>query len=138
MNGLAEVISLDSRRSRLRKGRAVPAPVAPAELAPEVRRRRVAIFCAFLVTVVAALTLVDRLVVPHPSATPPAGALTSEVSQGLHRRTLDDVVASCALPAARAGILRQHCLDQARFLQRLPECTGDCVRLTRAVLGGGF
>jgi hypothetical protein len=54
--------------------------------------------------------------------------------QGLYQRALDDVKAACTAPAAGTGFVRQHCVEQARFLQQLPECTGDCLAVTRGVL----
>jgi hypothetical protein len=47
---------------------------------------------------------------------------------------MDDVKAACRVDQARTGALRQHCVDQARFLQQLAECTGDCLALTQGVL----
>ena len=132
MNGLAEVIPLASRRARRKPDtdRAVPQPERPAS----VRKRRALAFGLGLLGLVAALVIVDRVAMPRPS-TSVAAPLAAPVRVGLYQRTLADVVAACTIPAASAGILRQHCTAQARFLQELPECTGDCRRLAAAILG---
>lgn len=31
----------------------------------------------------------------------------------------------------KQGVLREHCIEQARFVLGMPECAGDCVRLAR-------
>ena len=133
MNGLAEVIPISSRRAQKQRA-GHPSTVRP--VAPQQRNRRLIIFCAGLLGLIGALMVIDRVVIPHPPASLSA-PLAPEVRQGLYQRTLADVLAACALPAAQGGILRQHCVQQTRFLQDLPECTGECSRLTRAVLGRG-
>ena len=131
MNGLAEVIPIASRRG-LKKG--TPSPrVIESALTPQKRRRRLYGFCAMLLGLVFVLVVMDGSVLPHPGSRAPA-PLSAEVRQGLYQRALNDVVAACTVAEAKAGILRQHCVDQARFLQQLPECTGDCTRLTKGVL----
>jgi hypothetical protein len=132
MNGLAEVIPIASRRALKKKGIPPRRAIDPA-ITPQKRRRRLYGFCAILLGLVLGLIALDGSVLPHSRAEVPA-PLSSEMRQGLYQRALDDVVSACAVPQAKAGLLRQHCLDQARFLQQLPECTGDCTRLTRGVL----
>jgi hypothetical protein len=132
MNGLAEVISLEARRNRL--NRRDPRADKPAALAtPAARLRRLAVFCVGLLTLVAGLMLVDQSALPH-SPQSSAALLPDSLRQGLYQRTVDDLTAGCATAQAHSGILRQHCVDQAKFLSALPECTGDCSRLTDAVL----
>jgi hypothetical protein len=132
MNGLAEVIPIESRRARRRNG-TPPPQVIQTGLTAVSRRRRLFTFCAVLLGLVLALVIMDGSVIPHPKASTPA-PLTTEMRAGLYQRALNDVVAACTVPQAKTGLLRQHCLDQARFLQQLPECTGDCTRLARGVL----
>jgi len=130
MNGLAEIIPIERA---LRKK--TPRPKANDEptLTPQARKRRLLTLCGVLGALVLALFIVDRTVIPHG---PRAAPMTEQMRQGLYQRALDDVKAGCAVPQAKLGILRQHCVDQARFLQLLPECTGDCVALARGVLTG--
>jgi hypothetical protein len=131
MNGLAEVIPIASRRSRTRK----PVPGQPAGAAAPLtgaRRKRVMAICGGLLALMVGLTIADRALMTHPPELP-AASLPPAVRQGLYQRALSDVLASCALPEAKSGLVRGHCLDQARFLQTMPECTGECLRLTNAV-----
>jgi hypothetical protein len=130
MNGLAEIIPIESRRGRKRRGTPPPQVVEP-EITPRIRRRRMVGLCAGLAAVLVALMVVNRAVVPHG---PPPAPLTEEMRQGLYQRALDDVKAGCQVPQAKLGLLRQHCVDQARFLQLLPECTADCIAVARGVL----
>jgi hypothetical protein len=128
MNGLAEVIPIDSRRRRKKRG----TPPPEAALTTQRRRRRLTGFLGILLAVVLALIIMDRTLLPHPQASAPV-PLTVEIRQGLYQRALADLAAACTLPQARAGLLREHCVEQARFLHQLSECTGECSRLTRAV-----
>src|SRR5436309_1155086 len=118
MNGLAEVISLDARRNRLnRRDRRADTPAGPAT--PATRLRRLTVFCVGLLTLVAGLMLIDQSALPHsPQST--AALLPDSLRQGLYQRAVADVAAGCATPAAHSGLLRQHCVDQARFLAALP------------------
>ncbi|HLK92141.1 MAG TPA: hypothetical protein VKZ18_19770 [Polyangia bacterium] len=50
------------------------------------------------------------------------------------RRSLDDVQASCTLASARDGLLREHCLAQARFVLLFPECDAHCRALASSIL----
>ena len=137
MNGLAEVIPLSSRRPR-RKGSKAPPPKTPpaSGLSDATRRRRALVFAGGLLALLAVLMVGDRFFMHGGAvAQAPAGAtLPAAIRQGLFARTMADVVASCGLAEARAGILRQHCVDQARLLSELPECDVTCGRLTRAIL----
>jgi len=130
MNGPAEIIPID-RALRLRRRSASRLRAHEPVITPQARRRRVLWLCGGLGAVVLALLMVDRAVIPHGA--PPA-PLTQEMRQGLYQRALDDVKAACTVPQARTGVLRQHCVEQARFLQQLPDCTGDCLAVARSVL----
>ena len=132
MNGLAEVIPIASRRAH-RKNGTPPPQVTERLLSPQKRRRRVLGFCAVMLGFVLVLIVLDRTVLPHAHASVPP-PLSTEVRQGLYQRALDDVAAACGLPQAQTGLLRRHCLDQARFLQQLPECSDDCARLAQDLL----
>ena len=52
----------------------------------------------------------------------------------LYQRTMDDMAAACVTPDARAGALREHCLQQAEFLRLFTECDGRCQKVTAAIL----
>jgi len=60
--------------------------------------------------------------------------LTPAVRLGLYQRTLEEVETLCRDPAASAGVLHDHCVAQARFVEQLPECTDACRRSANAVL----
>ena len=139
MNGLAEVIPLDSRRRRgKRRGQAqevrVAAPVGPS---PAVRRKRLLAFCGALLALIVALIVVDRVVLAQPrGAAGGLGAVAPPVRAALYQRTIADLAATCGLPAARAGLLREHCVDQARFVTAFPECIAECRRLAQVIIRG--
>jgi hypothetical protein len=63
-----------------------------------------------------------------------AGDLPAADRAALYRRSLEDVESACALPAAREGALREHCLGQARFLLTFSECDARCQRAAVSVL----
>jgi hypothetical protein len=129
MNGLADVISLDSRRRRPKRRDPRPAQAS----SPVSRRRRVALVCAGVLTLMTGLVLVDHSARPGADAPSPV-LVPAGIRQGLYQRALDDLNAACLEPEAHTGLLRQHCVDQAKFLSALPECTADCTHLTSAVL----
>jgi hypothetical protein len=134
MSGLADVIPIASRRSRQGRRPNRGAAVAPeATFGPHPMRKRVAVFCVGLLLAMGALMLVDRAVASH-DVQAQVVAQSSQLRLGLYQRAIADVKAACGLPEAHAGLLRQHCLDQAKFLTQLPECTGDCAQVTAAVL----
>ena len=60
--------------------------------------------------------------------------LTPAVRLSLYQRTLEEVETLCRDQAASAGILHDHCVAQARFVEQLPECTDACRRSANAVL----
>jgi len=60
--------------------------------------------------------------------------LTPAVRLSLYQRTLEEVETLCHQPAASAGALRDHCVEQARFVEQLPECKDACRRSANIVL----
>ena len=52
----------------------------------------------------------------------------------LFHRTLMDVDTTCAVPAARDGALRDHCVRQAEFLTLFPDCDARCQQLAASIL----
>ena len=61
--------------------------------------------------------------------------LPEDARTALYQRTLLEVTSVCSTPvAAEGGVLRDHCLAQARFVRTFPECDQDCQRAARAVM----
>lgn len=60
--------------------------------------------------------------------------LPSELRGEVYARALAEILAVCARPAAASGALREHCLEQARFVARFPECSADCQAAVSRVL----
>jgi hypothetical protein len=60
--------------------------------------------------------------------------LSSQARQSLYARTLDEVSTICQQEAAASGSLRDHCVEQARFLMQLPECNDACQRAAALTL----
>lgn len=54
--------------------------------------------------------------------------LSRDARQALYTRTLDEVATLCREDAAAAGSLHDHCVAQARFVLRFPECADACQR----------
>jgi hypothetical protein len=57
----------------------------------------------------------------------------AETRARLHAASLAEVREVCLGPNATRGPLRAHCLEQARFVQLLPECGSDCRAAAAAV-----
>jgi hypothetical protein len=81
-----------------------------------------------LALLIVALTWIEQRAEQSIRGLPPA------VRQDLYERALKEVQGVCLQPVAAQGALREHCLEQARFLQRFPECTGDCQATASHVL----
>ena len=74
------------------------------------------------------------LVVPRRQAAE-LGRLPDEVRATLFQHTRMEVSAICGLPVAVTdGVVREHCIAQARFLSSFPECDHRCQLGARAVL----
>lgn len=61
-------------------------------------------------------------------------SLPASERHGLYTRTLDELKAICGDPAAATGELHDHCVAQARFVMKLPECDDACQSAAAAVL----
>ncbi len=72
--------------------------------------------------------------VQESDATAGVRELTPAVRLGLYRRTLEEVETLCRDPAASAGILHDHCVAQAHFVEQLAECKDACRQSANAVL----
>jgi hypothetical protein len=60
--------------------------------------------------------------------------LPAEARHTLFVETLGELTGVCrGLPAA-TGILRDHCVEEARFVVQLPECTAACQRAVALIL----
>ena len=60
--------------------------------------------------------------------------LQPAVRLSLYQRTLDEVETFCHEPTASSGVLHEHCVAQARFVEQLPECKDACRRSANALL----
>lgn len=137
MGELAKIIPLAPRRKAKPPGRG-QAPGTQARATPSVgfRRRWLAIFWAGLLGTIVSLLILDRSFIRQDRAAAPDAvwALPPPARRGLYETTVGEIGSICALPAAQSGVLRRHCVEQARFVRQLPECTGDCARLTGTIL----
>jgi hypothetical protein len=120
---VADIVSLASRRQ-------VRPPVRPAAAAHTPVRYPwgVAALVAVGLAFVAAVAVIGGDFGANVRALPAA------VRDGLYLRALEDVESACALPAARDGALRDHCLGQARFLLTFSECDARCRQATASIL----
>jgi hypothetical protein len=82
----------------------------------------------------AGLLLIAMLALARAPGAGSVQGLPPDERAALYERTLADTESSCAMPDARAGALRDHCLRQAEFLVLFPECDRDCRQLTSAIL----
>lgn len=57
----------------------------------------------------------------------------AEARQAIFSRAYLDLVKTCTLPDAARGPVREHCLQQAKFVLQLPECGPVCVKAARAI-----
>ena len=60
--------------------------------------------------------------------------LPAQTRRGLYEETLNEVANVCRGDAASTGDLRDHCIEQARFLLRLPECGETCRHAVQVIL----
>ena len=122
---MVDIIPISSRR-RAELPRASAADVAPA---PRTSGHwRFVLASGAMLLVVGAVALSRVQTIGSIRGLPPAERAA------LYHRTFDDAATACAIPDARAGALRDHCLGQAEFLQLFPECDASCQRLTASIL----
>ena len=50
------------------------------------------------------------------------------------RRAHAELEATCRLSGAASGVLRDHCVETARFVLLFPECDAACAQTARALL----
>jgi hypothetical protein len=55
-----------------------------------------------------------------------AQSLSDATRRELYDHGMQELTTICTLPSAAAGPLREHCLEQARFVALLPECRTEC------------
>jgi hypothetical protein len=120
-----DIIPISSRR-RAQPPRAVP-PEAVRAASPGGRWR-------FALAVGAALSIAGAVVVSRVQTIGSIRGLPPAQRAELYHRTFDDAAGACAIPDARAGALRDHCVGQAEFLQLFPECDVGCQKLTASIL----
>jgi hypothetical protein len=87
-----------------------------------------------LVTALILATVIDLVIFSEHWAEQSIRALPPGARHDLYERTLTEVGAVCVQPFAAEGALREHCLEQARFLHQFSECTGDCRVIVSRVL----
>jgi hypothetical protein len=84
--------------------------------------------------VVGVLTLVVIAVV-HWSATEGSiRHLSAGERAEVYARSIEDLERSCTSGAAATGALRDHCRQQAEFVELFPECAASCQALARSIL----
>lgn len=127
MRGSAPVVSLSARRSALQG--TVPRAHEVADRDSPTTRGRVALAAGLGLALVLGIPLLA-----HHQEIGSVMEMSVPLRGGLYQRTLDDVQKSCTIPEASSGPLRDHCLAQAQFLRLLPECSGECQRVTEAFL----
>jgi hypothetical protein len=81
-----------------------------------------------LAAFVAALMGIEHRAEQSIRGLPPA------IRHDVYEGTLSEIRRVCLQPTALQGALREHCLQQARFLERFPECTADCQAAVSRVL----
>jgi hypothetical protein len=62
-----------------------------------------------------------------------AESLPAQTRSELYAHGMEELTTICLQPSAVAGSLREHCLEQARFVVLLPECKSDCRSAVGAV-----
>lgn len=127
MDRAADIIPISSRSARR-----PPMPAAePVRSAPEPVKKR---SWWALVLVVPGLLLIAVAAVSHAELVKSVRALPAADRAALYHRTLTDVETTCAVPEARDGALRDHCLRQAEFLTLFSDCDARCQQLAASVL----
>jgi hypothetical protein len=111
-------------------------PELPAQEAARSGAARRSVRPAFIALVTGCLLVGSFLVVTihEVRAGRELDALPSKLRHDLYVRTLDELGGVCLQPVATEGALRAHCLDQARFVERMSECAGTCRSIVSRVL----
>jgi hypothetical protein len=111
-------------------------PELPAQEEARVRAGHRPMRPAFIALVTGTLLVASFLIVTiyEGRAGRELDALPPQLRHDLYVRTLDELRGICLQPIATAGTLRGHCLEQARFVERMSECAGECRSLVSRVL----
>jgi hypothetical protein len=126
MDRAADIIPISSRSSRRN-------PLVAAEAiqnSPEPRKRS----WWALGLVGGGLALAAVVVISRAELVRSIGDLPAADRAALFHRTLTDLETTCAVPAARDGALRDHCVRQAEFLTLFPDCDDRCQQLAASIL----
>jgi len=126
MDRAADIIPISSRSAR----RPPVLAAEPLGSTPEPRRRG---WWALLL-VLAGLVLVAIVALARAEKVEAIRALPAADRTALYHRTMTDLDTTCAVPAARDGALRDHCLRQAEFLTLFPDCDARCQQLATSIL----
>jgi hypothetical protein len=128
---MGHVISLASFRAR-RSGPASSATDQTSSTGPA-RRFLAALLVVALTVVVGGISLGHR----QPGDVEQVAGLSPQQRASWFARTRADVTEGCADVRQSAGVLRQHCADQARFLLLFPECDPLCRSVALRLLPPG-
>ncbi len=126
MDRAADIIPISSRSSH----RPPMLAAEPIRSTAEPRKRS----WWALVLVVPGLVLVAVVAISRAELVKSVRSLPAADRAALYHRTLTDVDTTCAVPEARDGALRDHCLRQAEFLTLFPDCDARCQQLAAAIL----
>jgi hypothetical protein len=126
MDRAADIIPISSRLSR----RPPTLAAEPIRTIAEPRKRS----WWALVLVVPGLLLVAAVAISRAQLVKSVRSLPAADRAALYHRTLTDVDTTCAVPEARDGALRDHCLRQAEFLTLFPDCDARCRQLAASIL----
>jgi hypothetical protein len=125
---LADIIPLASRRPR------PAAPVALAATTLPAPKRPAAGPIAVLAGFIAVLAIGAAGLAAQAAYQSPVRDLPGATRAPIFQRAYEDLRATCGVPEAAAGSLRDHCVEQARFVLLFAECDAACANLARATL----
>jgi len=126
---LAKILSLAAYRTRSTGATASHA----MEVDPGPRERRARFVVIGLLLAALGVPALGHLV-DAAEISEAAPALPAPIRARLYEHAIDELQAICPQPIAAAGVLRQHCADQARLVLSLPECDDACRRAVATVL----
>lgn len=107
-----------------------PAPQPASARAAAAGRSRSTLYPLLLVSGLVAGIGVLGAITTHRSHQA-IGRIPAPTRAAIVARLSQDLAQSCGLPEAAWGPLREHCAQQATFVQQFPECDEACVRMAR-------
>src|SRR5882672_8000780 len=124
MEKMAKILSIPFHRSET---------ADPHALDSRSRKRRSTWFALIVAVVIPGLYGAGIVLARHDDAAA-IQQLPPEARRALYDGTLHELETICRTAAAASGDLRDHCVAQARFVLKLPDCTGVCQRVAAATL----